>query len=206
MTTSRQVLNIGGIILIIAALAPFGATIAPQVVGADHSYVILSGSMEPSLTPGDVVIIRDVPTDEIDVGDVITFDRDPTRDVDRVTHRVIDIVERQNKVFFKTKGDANDQPDQGLIPAEAVAGRVLYTIPWIGHVILFAQTKEGIAALVIVPGVLLMMSEAWTLANAVIVRPDEAPDSEDGQEAETQGEATGENPSETGHLEDHPQE
>lgn len=89
-----------------------------------------SGSMEPKMYPGDVVIIAKVPTDNIETGDVIQF-RVPEEVT--VMHRVIEIQETEggSKVFI-TKGDANDEPDSEPVIPENVVGKAVMTIPKVG--------------------------------------------------------------------------
>jgi signal peptidase len=89
-----------------------------------------SGSMEPKMYTGDVVIIAKVPADNIKLGDVIQF-RVPEEVT--VMHRVIEIQETENggKLFI-TKGDANDQPDSEPVMPENVVGKAVMTIPKIG--------------------------------------------------------------------------
>jgi len=89
-----------------------------------------SGSMEPKMYPGDVVIIAKVQADNIETGDVIQF-----RVPEEVTimHRVIEIQETEggSKVFI-TKGDANDQPDSEPVLPDNVVGKAVLTIPKVG--------------------------------------------------------------------------
>ncbi len=89
-----------------------------------------SGSMEPKMYPGDVVIIAKVPADNIETGDVIQF-RVP--EAVTVMHRVIEIQETEegSKVFI-TKGDANDEPDSEPVLPDNVVGKAVLTIPKIG--------------------------------------------------------------------------
>jgi signal peptidase len=107
-----------GIIWFTVGLFPF----QPALVG--------SGSMEPKMYPGDVVIIAKVPTDNIITGDVIQF-----RVAEGVTvmHRVIDIEETEDGgKNFITKGDANDEPDSDPVIPDNVVGKAVMTIPKIG--------------------------------------------------------------------------
>ncbi|WP_049985515.1 signal peptidase I [Halobellus rufus] len=142
-------------LVLLAALSPFAVFAVPQVVGADDGFVVLSGSMEPALSPGDVVIVD--ASASVGVGDVITYrsagDSVPT------THRVVG--ERDGG--YETKGDANENVDAGLVGPEAIIGEVVLTIPLVGYVILWANTPVGYVALVVAPLVLLGVSElrAW---------------------------------------------
>jgi len=161
----RRLANVVGLVLLLAVIVPFLVYSVPQVVGAEHSYVVLSGSMEPAMSPGDVVIVDDTPAAEIEKGDVITFaeggDERPT------THRVIEVVEQSGETAFRTQGDANENADRSLVTPPDLEGKVmsvggyLFAIPLIGHVILFASTTQGIIALLMLPLGLLILSEIW---------------------------------------------
>lgn len=91
--------------------------------------VILSGSMEPEIRIGDVVIIHKIEGKDVQVGDVILF---PYQKDMKVTHRIIAVSEQQGIKLFTTKGDANPQPDVDLVPADNVQGKVVTIIPKIG--------------------------------------------------------------------------
>lgn len=142
------------LLVLIAAIAPFAVFAVPQMVGADEGYVVLSGSMEPVLSPGDVVIVD--ASAPIRVGDVITY-QTSAEAVPR-THRVVSVAEDG----YETKGDANENADPGVVPAEAVIGRVTLTIPLVGHVILWTNTPVGYVSLIVVPLVLLALNELLT--------------------------------------------
>ena len=142
-------------VVLLAAVSPFVVFAVPQAIGADDGFVVLSGSMEPALSPGDVVIVA--ASGPVEVGDVITYrtgaDTVPT------THRVVGV----QGGGYETKGDANENADAGLTGPEAVIGRVVLTIPVVGHVILWANTPVGYVTLVVAPLVLLGVTElvAW---------------------------------------------
>jgi signal peptidase I len=146
-------------------VAPFVVYAVPGVVGADHGLVVLSGSMEPKMSPGDAVIVREVPASEIEGGDIITFQRGSSDTP--TTHRVIEKQQTESGVAYVTKGDANEDPDRGTVPHDRVVGEVIFVIPFIGHVIQFANTQVGFLALVLTPMVLFVLSELWELAKSV---------------------------------------
>jgi signal peptidase len=190
--TKHTIFRAGAVALFIALLAPFVVFIAPQVAGAEHSYVVISGSMAPAIGAGDTVVVNNVSGAAIHDGDIITFRRGQTAEIRQgqagenlVTHRVVDIVQSESGVKFKTKGDANEEADQGLIPADALVGRVMLTIPYIGHVIAFAGTQLGLIALVALPLGLLVAGELYDLARAAR-NSREASDVPD-EQAETDG-------------------
>lgn len=146
-----------GVIVLVIAVIPFAVFAVPQVVGANHSFVILSGSMEPTVSPGDVVIVD--ASAAIAVGDIITFDDGkevPT------THRVVGIEDGQ----YVTQGDANQNPDTQRVAPGDVLGGVTLTIPFIGHVILWVNTPTGYVSLVVAPLVLLVASELFVWARS----------------------------------------
>jgi len=97
--------------------------------------VVVSGSMQPIYNIGDVVLIRVDPNAEIGVGDVIAFkmENGPV-----VVHRVIEVLEQG----YRTKGDANPDPDPFIVDRRLVIGKVIGVIPKIGWITITA--REGI--------------------------------------------------------------
>lgn len=98
--------------------------------------VVLSGSMEPAMSVGDLIIVRE--TDDFQVGDAIVFESAG----EMIVHRIV----MMNENMIVTQGDANNVPDEP-IDYEAVKGKVLVCIPWIGHVAQFFKTPVGIILL-----------------------------------------------------------
>jgi signal peptidase len=146
------------LVLVLSVVAPFAVFGVPQLVGADRSYVVLSGSMEPYMAAGDAIIVAAGPAASIRQGDVITYQRGgdiPT------THRVVERVTDEQGVAFRTMGDANEDLDPALVRPASVVGEVVLVIPYIGYVVQFANTPIGILSLVVVPIGLLVVSELW---------------------------------------------
>ena len=117
--------------------------------------VVMSGSMEPTLHVGDVAIARKVNPTTLHLGDVATY-RSATA---LVTHRIVGIELTANGAVFHMKGDNNQTADPDSVGQAAMLGRVLYRIPWMGFLIVFAGTPQGKVILIMVPfiGLLLMM-------------------------------------------------
>lgn len=145
-------------VLLLAVVAPFAVYAVPQVVGADESYVVLSGSMEPTLSPADVVIVDG--STAIEKGDIITYATGP--EAIPTTHRVVSVMADG----FETKGDANQNADHGLVTQSSVVGEVTIMIPLIGHVILWANTPVGFVALIVLPLTALVLLELRSWSNS----------------------------------------
>ena len=92
---------------------------------------IISGSMQPELKVGDIVVVEDVSqslVDNLQPGDIIEFTEGKGVPI---VHRIIEIDEEGN---FITKGDANSKPDTDPVTPQEVRGKVVYTIPKLGWV------------------------------------------------------------------------
>ncbi|WP_227015152.1 signal peptidase I [Natronorubrum aibiense] len=152
---------LGGGLLILLLLV--GIIAVPGLVGGDDTYIVTSGSMSPTIESGDVIVTQDVSPDEIETGDVVTFHDGSSDDSGYVTHRVVDVVEEDGERYFELKGDANDNPDEGLVPAEYAQGELHWHIPYLGHLLLFARSSLGLFVLVIGPGLALVASGSWQL-------------------------------------------
>lgn len=99
---------------------------ATGVFGA-RPYLLAGVSMEPNFERGDVVIIQDVPTESLEVNDVIRY-RQSTLDL---VHRIIDIQETDGDRIFITKGDNVARADPP-VTAERISGKVVFVLPKIG--------------------------------------------------------------------------
>lgn len=134
-----------------------------------QTYVVLTGSMTPTIPVGSVVLV--IPTDprDIQVGDIISFTRwnletEQGHDPVTVTHRVRR-VNSENFQFrsFETQGDANPVADGDLVRYTNKAGKVVGWVPFVGHFFLFARSEAGRWALLTIPGVLFAATWLWSI-------------------------------------------
>jgi signal peptidase len=184
----REWAHLIGFVALIAIVLPFLIFAVPQLVGAEQSYVVLSGSMEPAISPGDVIIVNEVPASAIAVGDVITYGDGQA--APPTTHRVVGVEQTNDGVVFETKGDANENVDIRTVEPADLRGRVmtlpvaipgnghkLFVIPAIGYVSQFIDTPLGFLLLVGVPLFLLSISEfrAFASADSTDTQADAAP-------------------------------
>ena len=106
-------------------------------------YVIHTGSMEPTLNMGTLVIDKPA-RDGYRIGQVITF-RHSGLTTDVVTHRIIDIT---SAGLIETKGDANQSADAWQIRPNQVQGVRDITIPKLGYLLVFLRQPAGLVSLV----------------------------------------------------------
>ena len=118
--------------------------------------VVFSGSMEPELKVGGVVITRPVETEDIKVGDIITFYSPLSEKL--TSHRVI-AVEEGSSFYFQTSGDANEDGDSFIVPAQNVVGKVCFHLPYFGYATQFIKTPLGLLLTLCLPGIIIIGME-----------------------------------------------
>lgn len=120
-------------------------------------FTVLSGSMEPTYHVGALIYVKKVDPMELKAGDVITF----MLDEDTVaTHRVVEVVpdeEDPSVIRFRTKGDANDNVDGGLVHYMNVLGTPVFTIPMLGYLASYIQNPPGTYVAISAGAVLLLL-------------------------------------------------
>ena len=75
------------------------------------------------------------------------------------THRVYDIKVVEGEPYYITKGDANNAPDQREVSKREIIGKVLFSVPYLGYAVDFAQKPLGFALIIIVPAALIIFDE-----------------------------------------------
>jgi len=148
---------LGNIVLILAGLLLLFVLIVPLVFSGRVA-IVLSASMEPNMPMGSLAITMPIAPEEVRVGDIVAFAPPWDPDV-TVSHRVVEVL-NDEEPRFHTKGDASEDPDPWVMPAEYVTGRVVFNIPYLGYVansaILYVSTWWGLVFLVALPSALLI--------------------------------------------------
>ena len=141
-------------VIFAAGSALAAAVVVPRVAGATP-YTILTGSMRPSLPPGTLVVVKPKPVDELQVGDVVTYQL-TSGEATVVTHRITQIgTNLKGERSFTTQGDANDVADANPVRPEQIRGELLYVVPKLGYVNNFISgDQRQIATYVVVTGLL----------------------------------------------------
>lgn len=123
-----------------------------------RTFVVQSGSMEPSIMTGDIIII--VPQLAYTISDVITFKGSEDR---VITHRIIKEESTAEEILFVTKGDANRETDTEVVPLERIVGKVILVVPKLGYFVTFGKSLYGIIALIVIPAAIIVADELGNL-------------------------------------------
>lgn len=119
--------------------------------GQYRAFVVQSGSMEPAIKTGSVVITKS--KSKYEIGDVITFSLNG-KSKEHITHRIINVSDT-----FQTKGDANEEPDLWQIQPEQIVGKSIITVPYLGYFADFVKTPKGFVMLIIIPTSIVIYEE-----------------------------------------------
>lgn len=131
-------------------------------VAGVRSFIVKSGSMEPAIPTGALVVTKAIHPSLLRPGDVITFVR-PTEERDFITHRVAGISTRNDYISIKTKGDNNNVPDNWQVGGGNVIGKVNLAVPWLGYILSFVQSKIGILLFILIPAIYILVEEVSTI-------------------------------------------
>jgi len=94
--------------------------------------------MSNGFNKGDIIFLRGVKPENIEVGDILVFDAD--NKAYPIIHRVIETKQENNNYIFQTKGDNNpSQINDGIlnehaVPESKIRGIALFKVPWVGYV------------------------------------------------------------------------
>lgn len=133
-TVAEVALTLGAVV----GLVVTGITVAAARSGY-QPLVVRSGSMEPTIHTGSMVLVKREPAAEIAVGDIVAVERP---DNTRVTHRVVSVVPRGRSSELTLKGDANEDPDPQPVTVTH-ADRLVFQVPQLGRAMAWLATAQG---------------------------------------------------------------
>lgn len=198
MKAFRRIWSVITTIVVILIVFLAIALVGVRVIGLTP-YTVLSGSMEPTYHVGSLIYVKEVEPSEVEVGDPITFV--VNEDLLVATHRVVEIdvqTSRQQAIvdetgeamldaegnpiyeevpldepayYFTTKGDANDAVDGAQVYYKNLLGVPVFTIPYLGYLSSWIQTKKGMIISINVALILLLLTFLPDLLRSV----DDAP-------------------------------
>ena len=144
------------VLIFLVTVAGLTAFSSLNIPGTYKLFVVISGSMEPTIKTGSIVVVA--PEKNYQKGDIITFSN-PTRTQETITHRIYEVKTAIASFSFLTKGDANNAPDMTPIPQAKVLGKTILAIPFLGYPVNFAKTQLGLIVLIIIPSVIIVYNE-----------------------------------------------
>ena len=198
MKAFRRIWSVITTIVVILIVFLAIALVGVRVFGLTP-YTVLSGSMEPTYHVGSLIYVKEVEPSEVEVGDPITFV--VNEDLLVATHRVVEIdvqTSRQQAIvdengeamldaegnpiyeevpldepayYFTTKGDANDAVDGSQVYYKNLLGEPVFTIPYLGYLSSWIQTKKGMIISINVALILLLLTFLPDLLRSVDDEP-----------------------------------
>lgn len=144
-----------GISLLFVSLSILLALIILPIFGK-KAFIVRTGSMSPLIKAGDLVVTT--PASVYRIGNIIAF-HDIQNPKTIITHRIVDLETRDNQIFYKTKGDANNTPDINLVLQKNIIGQGVMGFPYLGKVFAFARSRQGFPLMVIFPSLIVIFSE-----------------------------------------------
>lgn len=138
----KKVWNLITTVLVALVVLMAVALVGVRLVGL-QVFTVLSGSMEPTYPTGSLIYVRQVDPFTLESGDVITFMLDEET---IATHRIVEVVPDEADpatIRFRTKGDANDAEDAGLVHYKNVVGSPVFCIPKLGYFANYIQNPPG---------------------------------------------------------------
>lgn len=189
-TGARWLARIGN-----ALFAAFAATILVLVLALTvvprvfeyQTYIVLTGSMEPTIPVGSVVIVIPVDPSQIKVGDIVSFTHwnqgvEPVT----ITHRVRRVLTDDSRdPSFETWGDANPTSDALPVRYLGQAGKVVAWVPVAGYFFEFARSPTGRGLLLTVPAAIFGFVWLWSVWKPAPARSAEAAVKDPGDEPQT---------------------
>lgn len=125
---------------------------------------VLSGSMEPEIKVGSMVVIKPLGPStgsgqaDYKVGDVITFGQLSKTQVP-TTHRILEIKNSGSQLTYLTKGDANNAADTKEVAGREILGKVLFSVPYAGYAVDTAKKPLGFIFIIAVPAFIIIFDE-----------------------------------------------
>jgi signal peptidase len=149
---------LGSVVLLILA------AIGGMALGLWRFTVIDTGSMRPTLNPGDVAILTSEPAADLKKGQIVAF-HPPGEPRLTVMHRVFSIDRRSKGVVIQTKGDANNATDQWH--AHIVGDTVWHEdlkVPMVGYLAVLSQQRPvrlGVLIVIVILVVSMLLGWIW---------------------------------------------
>jgi signal peptidase len=139
------------------AIAIFLAFTVLPIPGNVKIFTVMSGSMEPALKVGSVVVVA--PASEYKIGDIISFTANDNKKIS-VTHRIQQIkTDIDFNTYYVVKGDANESFDSAPVYGKMIIGRVIFSVSFLGFILAWIQKPMIFFAIVLIPAAIIVCRE-----------------------------------------------
>ena len=115
----------------------------PNLFGK-KAFVIVSGSMIPTINVGDIVIVND--TNNVKIGDVIAFRRESSV----IVHRIVKEMNINGELMYQTKGDNNNIEDKELVKINTIEGVFWSKIPVVGKLLMWLYNNLAVVVVILI--------------------------------------------------------
>ena len=150
---------------------------APNIAGYSL-FRVLTGSMEPAIPEGSLLLIKKTDPSALQVGDVISFySKDPSLNGEVNTHRIMEIEEENGTYLFTTKGDANNVKDIYGTLGSDVIGKVVFSSLFLGKIVRLLSNPLIFLPVVILPLTIIIITNlirSMKLARKIAKEEEEA--------------------------------
>ena len=152
-TLRKVATGVGAVLGTMVVLTVLLVSVGPRFLPY-QTYFVRSGSMEPTIQTGAMVVLTKVDGSQLEPGDIITFENPDNTSV-LVTHRIVEVENTEQGRMFVTKGDANGDVDSWRVPASGTGWKYAFNVPIIGFVFGYLGTPQARLALLVVPAAIL---------------------------------------------------
>ena len=162
-----KLMNVVSILIIVVSVLALLSVVmakpgqAPNFFGYSL-FRVMTGSMEPTIPTNSLIVVKRVETEDIGVGDVITFySRDPSLLGEPNTHRILRFEEDEGRRLIITKGDANNIEDRYPTRAEDLIGKVVFTSLFLGKLVKLISNPLVFIPLILIPLVVMLLRSVF---------------------------------------------
>lgn len=149
------------ILFIILPLVVFTLITSKTEVLGIQSFVVLTGSMEPAISTGGIIFTQKQLS--YNTGDVVAFKQGSVN----VTHRIVSLENKDGKLLYQTKGDANNTLDSKLVAPDQILGKTMIKANHIGKLIVFLKTIPGFITVLVIPALIFIGFELWGIKKEI---------------------------------------
>lgn len=147
--------------IVLGAIAVFWFGIKMYLRTEYPLLAVASGSMVPTLQVGDLIVVQgglevEDLTAASETGDIIVF-RKPGNPDELIVHRAVEVRSAGDDLSVMTRGDHNSGVDPWQIYDSHLVGKVVSSIPIVGHIPLFVHSTQGMVLIVVLIGVLIVL-------------------------------------------------